>query len=110
MKKEGISELEGIKKAALALEEGLYSKDPATVAHAEAQLKLVASKLQAWAKKYKVTLTQRVEEHPKEARRRRKCQGILDVKINGKSKSCLLIGRDGRNCLYNCFDATVDPF
>ena len=110
MNKEMKVELEKIKKAVRALEKGLDSRDAEAVQEAEAQLKQVAKNLRSWAKKYGIKLTRHVEERSKDARRRRKCEGIIDTVINGKLMTCCLIGRDGRNCLYECADAIADPF
>lgn len=113
MKSEKIKELEKIERSIVALEENLYSKDSKVAAQAEVQLGQAAKQLEAWAKKRKVKLHPHVETHPETTRGRRRCQTHLtNVPVGGKNMNCNLIGKQGRNCLYNCYDrdATYDPF
>jgi hypothetical protein len=106
MKSEIASQLEKIKQAAISAEKNLQSKDPQAVKKAEGQLKQVATELQAWAQKHNIQLQQHVDEHP-QAEARRRCKGVIDVTVGGEQKTCVLIGKQGRNCLYSCIPATI---
>ena len=101
-------ELGQIKRASTILQKKLYSSDPAVAKKAEAQLADIGKALRVWSRKYHVKLTRHVETHPAgEARRRRKCAGIIDTTIGGNLSTCCLIGKQGRNCLYDCFPALI---
>ncbi|SRR6266508_476600 len=100
-------ELGKIKRASTILQKKLYSTDPDVAEKAEAQLDEIAKSLRAWARKYRVKLKRHVETGPAgEARRRRKCAGIIDIS-GSDPKTCFLIGKQGRNCLYDCIPGII---
>src|SRR5258706_125573 len=101
------AEFEKIKAAAVALESRLHSDDQKVAEQAMAELKTVGLDLKAWAKKNGVTLTSHTETPPEA--RRRKCAVVIYPVVKGKVNECVLLGRDGRNCLYNCSPATLQP-
>ena len=102
MKSESTKNLEKIRRTWTDLQAGLDSPDAGAVAKAEAQLAQAAKNLRAWAKKNKVDLVQHTEQHGEDATIRRKCKTTINVDINGRPSPCVLIGKQRRNCLYNC--------
>src|SRR5258706_13485509 len=95
------------KAAAVSLGPRLHSDDQRVAEQAMMELKKIGSDLKAWAKKNGVTLTSHTETPPEA--RRRKCAVVIYPVVKGKVNECVLLGRDGRNCLYNCSPATLQP-
>jgi len=81
------------------------SADRAVAKKAEAELRDIAKALQAWARKNGVKLHRHVEAQPDVEARIRKCQAIIDTDVGGDPMTCVLIGKQRRNCLYSCFSA-----
>lgn len=102
MASEARRELGRIKRASTALQRKLDSSEPAVVREAEAQLDEIAKALRVWARKHGVKLHKYVESHPNAEARRRRCKARFDTVIGDEGVTCFLIGREGRNCLYNC--------
>ena len=102
-------EFEAIRKAAAALESDLQSTDAAVAKKAEAKLKKAGSDLTAWAKKNKITLVSHAEVRPGGVEPMKKCAPVISTVINGKVNVCVLVGTEGRKCLYSCSPATMVP-
>ncbi len=101
-------ELERIRRDAAALEQDLQSTDEKVAAAAEKKLKKAAADLKALAKEHGFKLA-RHEEPTAPPEMRRKCAPVISTVINGKIQMCILVGKEGRNCLYSCSPATMMP-
>jgi hypothetical protein len=101
MKSEMMREFRKVRNKSVALGKKLSSKDPEVAKKAEVQLGEIAREFHAWAKKYKVKLVRHVEEPPT-AEPMRRCKEVIFTKVNGIDMGCVLIGRQGRKCLYDC--------
>src|SRR5688572_6140643 len=100
------AELQKITHALVALGPNLYSSDQKAAEKAQSELKKVNADLTAWASKNGVTLTKHAEESPEAMR---KCVLLIYPIIKGKLHQCILLGKEGRNCLYSCTPGTFQP-
>ena len=101
-------ELEKLKRAATALEDDLHSTDEKVAAAAEKKLRKIGADFKALLKKHgKVVVNH--EEQVTGPEPRRKCAPAISTVINGKVHVCILVGKEGRNCLYSCSPATMSP-
>ena len=101
-------ELERIKQAAAALEKDLASSDEKVAAAAEKSLKRLGADLKALASQHGIKLVQHTEPGSG-PETRRKCAPVISTVINGKVQMCVLVGKEGRNCLYSCSPASLSP-
>lgn len=101
-------ELERIRQAAAALEEDLHSTDEKVAAAAEAKLRSIGADFKALARKHGLNVVSH-EEQAGGAETRRRCEAVISRVIDGKINMCVLIGKEGRKCLYSCSPATLSP-
>jgi len=102
LNKERDAEFELIKQSADLLEQRLLSADRKVVEEAEQDLSENAKKLRKWADKHGVVLSRHVSDPAGGVEVRRWCAATKTVTIDGKVKTCVLIGREGLRCLYDC--------
>lgn len=102
MDKERAAEFDQIKQAATGLEQRLRSPDAKIAEAAERELAANAARLRRWAEKYGVSLSRHVGDPAGGPEIKRWCAPTKTVTIDGKVKVCVLIGREGLRCLYDC--------
>jgi hypothetical protein len=102
-------ELERLKQAAAALEDDLHSDDKKVAAAAEKALRKLGADLKALATKHGLKVVVNHEEQATGPEPRRRCAPTISTVINGKIHVCILVGKEGRKCLYSCSPATLSP-
>lgn len=109
-KTDGFDEI--ISKANL-LESRFHSTDTSVAGKAEAELKALGGELKRWAKANAVKLTPYKADAPAGsgtgAVPMKKCAVVIYPVIDGKVNQCVLVGQDGRKCLYSCSPAALSP-
>ena len=107
MQSETAKELQQFKQLAEGLEVQISSEDTTVAIKADAQLAQLNKDIEAWAKKNKVRSFQHTVAETGSAETRRRCKPMIilppSTNPDASANVCLLMGKQGRNCLYVCY-------